>query len=244
MLGMALHKRYSLRSSLLVEALEAGLQNQPAQGLSDVHDYMLGYHIQELLSSVYNLLKMWTYNDWAALEWGYVSVLRMDTITLLQTLHTLAQHELQHFVKLLCLIFRSQQESPEAVDPTDGAVKSCCPTCLHIAQLLEHSTRQPRGWHGLMRQSSWSGSQQRVHYAHKQGGWRYVNAVLGKYWGSPPQESDGSWPCIPVRDVIEEVANEELVRGFEIGIFNKRGVYSKIPYRGGAQWNEKFRTAI
>ncbi len=50
---------------------------------------------------------------------------------------------------------------------------------------------------------------------------------------------------MPVRDIIEEVQSEELLRGFQIGIFNKRGMYSKLPTEGGAQERalaEKYRS--
>jgi alpha/beta superfamily hydrolase len=36
-----------------------------------------------------------------------------------------------------------------------------------------------------------------------------------------------------VREVIEEVASDELDRGIQIERFNMRGVYSKDPYDGG-----------
>ncbi len=53
-----------------------------------------------------------------------------------------------------------------------------------------------------------------------------------------PPEPDGTWPCIPVRDAIEEFGSEDLADGFEIGIRNKRGAYWKAPDEGGSQERE------
>ncbi len=61
------------------------------------------------------------------------------------------------------------------------------------------------------------------------------DSSIGQVFAHSPKASDNSWPCIPVRDVIEEVASEELIRGFQVGIFNKRGVYKKSLAEGGAQ---------
>jgi hypothetical protein len=49
------------------------------------------------------------------------------------------------------------------------------------------------------------------------------------------KEPDGSWPSIPVRDVLEEIGTESdnVFSGFVVGIYNKRGVYMMSP--GGDQ---------
>ena len=51
-----------------------------------------------------------------------------------------------------------------------------------------------------------------------------------------PAEADGSWPCIPVRDVLEEIGmeSERIFGGFRDGIRNKRGSYWKSLREGGA----------
>lgn len=49
------------------------------------------------------------------------------------------------------------------------------------------------------------------------------------------KEADGSWPCIPIRDALEEVGTEDILVGFEIGIFNKRGGHFRSLAEGGQQ---------
>lgn len=59
--------------------------------------------------------------------------------------------------------------------------------------------------------------------------------TLGEVFANAPSEEDGSWPCIPVREVIEEVESRELENGFATGIANKRGIFSKSLGEGGKQ---------
>lgn len=61
-------------------------------------------------------------------------------------------------------------------------------------------------------------------------GAQYVGKVLAH---APYDPVDGAWPHRAVREVIEEVASDELDRGIQIERFNMRGVYSKDPYDGG-----------
>jgi hypothetical protein len=46
---------------------------------------------------------------------------------------------------------------------------------------------------------------------------------------------DNAWPARPVRDVIEEVASDEIEQGICISRFNMRGVSRKAMYEGGGQ---------
>lgn len=52
---------------------------------------------------------------------------------------------------------------------------------------------------------------------------------------APGEKTDGSWPCIPVRNVIEKIASGDLEDGFVVGIYNKRGTVTRGVYEGGRQ---------
>src|SRR5690606_15907277 len=62
-----------------------------------------------------------------------------------------------------------------------------------------------------------------------------ADVQIGNVLAYAPSEPDGTWPCIPVRDVIEEFGSEDLADGFEVEIMNKRGIYTKSLYEGGDQ---------
>ena len=67
---------------------------------------------------------------------------------------------------------------------------------------------------------------------------------IGEVFAHAPAESDGSWPCVPVRDALEEIGSDDVFGGFRVGIYNKRGVFSKMLKEGGVQERvlaEKYR---
>ena len=62
----------------------------------------------------------------------------------------------------------------------------------------------------------------------------YIGQLLSK----APDEEDGSWPCLPVCEVMERITSPEMGRGFRIGKFNSRGVIMRSRREGGAQERE------
>jgi hypothetical protein len=58
---------------------------------------------------------------------------------------------------------------------------------------------------------------------------------IGEVLAYAPKAPDGIWPDVAVREVIEEVSCRELELGIEIGVYNKRGVWSKSIGEGGLQ---------
>ena len=56
---------------------------------------------------------------------------------------------------------------------------------------------------------------------------------IGQVLAYAPEDPDGTWPCEPVRNVLEDIKSETLERGLVIGVYNKRGVHLRI--KGGIQ---------
>lgn len=59
--------------------------------------------------------------------------------------------------------------------------------------------------------------------------------IIGQVFSYSPQESDGTWPAVPIRDLIESINSDEINRGFVLGVSNSRGVTSRGLLDGGAQ---------
>lgn len=64
---------------------------------------------------------------------------------------------------------------------------------------------------------------------------------IGQVLANAPRDSEGIWPAIPVRDLIEITRSQELERGVFIGVRSSRGVTSRAPNDGGAQERELAR---
>ncbi len=66
-----------------------------------------------------------------------------------------------------------------------------------------------------------------------------------------PADPDGTWPCLPVRELIEFTRSKDLESGIQVGVYNKRGVTTRLPTDGGTlerdeakryrEWSEKTR---
>jgi hypothetical protein len=60
--------------------------------------------------------------------------------------------------------------------------------------------------------------------------------MIGKLLSHAPVDADGIWPCLPVRDALEQVTNEEMGLGIHVALRNSRGVHWRG--EGGAQERE------
>ncbi len=50
-----------------------------------------------------------------------------------------------------------------------------------------------------------------------------------------PEGQDSVWPDVAVRDLMDDLGDQEIENGIEIGIFNNRGVINKSLTEGGTQ---------
>jgi hypothetical protein len=57
---------------------------------------------------------------------------------------------------------------------------------------------------------------------------------IGEVLAYAPEDPDGTFPTLAVRNALEEAPNDRLERGFSIGLFNKRGMTSRSMTEGGA----------
>ena len=56
---------------------------------------------------------------------------------------------------------------------------------------------------------------------------------IGEVLSRAPEGNDGIWPCAPVREVLDNVLNDNIEEGFQIGRRNARGVHARA--EGGTQ---------
>ena len=61
---------------------------------------------------------------------------------------------------------------------------------------------------------------------------------IGELLSKSPAEGDGSWPCRPVCEAMERIASQQIGDGFNIGVLNGRGAYSRRIDEGGVQERE------
>lgn len=60
-----------------------------------------------------------------------------------------------------------------------------------------------------------------------------ADLVIGELLALAPSEKDGTWPCDAVRQVMEDIQSEDIMRGAHTGVYNLRGAHTRGP--GGDQ---------
>lgn len=71
-----------------------------------------------------------------------------------------------------------------------------------------------------------------------------AETTIGQWLSQCPADADGSWPCAPVRDLLDEISASHLREGFVTGVLNNRGVTTQGMTDGGQQERmlaEKYR---
>lgn len=61
------------------------------------------------------------------------------------------------------------------------------------------------------------------------------DSKIGEILSAAKPQPEEPWPPEPVREVIEMARSRTLERGFEVGLYNRRGVTTRMPHDGGAQ---------
>lgn len=61
---------------------------------------------------------------------------------------------------------------------------------------------------------------------------------IGKILAKAPIGKDAVWPCEPVRDVLEDIANKRIAEGVTNGLFNATGAHWRDPGAGGVPERE------
>lgn len=174
----------------------------------------------------------------ARLEWNLLPILDRHSL-LPATLHKLLAREPTFFIELLTTLFRPRHRGEES-EMTDDEPEPDEAKRRHAerAWRLLHEWRLVPGtevdgtvnaqclreWVISAREKAAAVDRLEV-----------CDITLGELFAKAPGEPDGTWPCIAVRDVLEITDSPEMGRGLSVGIFNKRGAYSKGLREGGKQ---------
>jgi transcriptional regulator with XRE-family HTH domain len=235
-LAIARHRDVQLDPALIIAVLQRGWDapssSDQQRALGRVQ-YEVGVLIQLLQNLVEAADARVDFNAVANLEWRYLALLdghpAVPTI-----LHTWLETQPQFFVELLVVLFRrSDQRGEERLEPSESDQARG----VQVYRLLNSWKRVPGSRPDgsvdadVLRQ--WVRSVQTL--AENEARREVADIRIGNVLAHAPHEPDGTWPCLPVRDAIEELGSEDLTDGFEIGIRNKRDAYWKAPDEGGSQ---------
>jgi transcriptional regulator with XRE-family HTH domain len=242
---MALHDKQKIESGLLMDALEGWLGWATNAKMPDqLHGSKYDLHLvfQALQQGAQREDSSVEIQRLARLEWGFLSLLDGHPASPV-TLHGLLRDEPDFFVQVLGLIFRPKGVSAEDAPKPTAEEKLRAQSAYRLLMawqdvpgLLKDGTVDEK------KLSDWISRAREQ--AEERGLLEVCDSRIGEVFAHAPSETAGSWPCIPIRDALEDIGTEEVFDGFGVGIYNKRGMVSKSMREGGAQERalaEKYR---
>ena len=162
----------------------------------------------------------------ARLEWGWLYVLEHTGrgAKVLQKQVT-SSHEL--FVELLKVLFRAEGELKNKDGSEDK--KRIAEQAFHLLQGIHTVPGCLSSSAGEVVDSKalrdWVLRSRKL--AQDAGRLRVCDSQIGQILSYAPQSPDGSWPCVEVRDLIEEIQSPGIENGFQVGKYNQRGVIGR-----------------
>jgi hypothetical protein len=169
----------------------------------------------------------------ARLEWIYLQVLEHSNRPP-ATLHRQLASRPEFFVEVISTIYRASNEEPDQQEEENreskAALASHAWTLLHSWNLLPGFSDGKVDGATL---EEWVRKARRL--CHEVGRADIGDEQIGEMLAWAPADADGTWPCEPVRDVIEITRSRHLERGIFIGVKNKRGTTTRGVTDGGEQ---------
>lgn len=177
------------------------------------------------------------------LEWKWMVVLE-NSRRGLRTLQGALSEDPELFVELLKLAYRGDNDEPQDLSEQDRIRAEQAFRLLENWRIVPGTETEPSiteeedgepvisgGAVNARKLASWIENARSL--ANDVGRITMCDLQIGDVFAYSPEDSDGSWPCEAVRHVIEHTASEDLDRGFEIGIYNRRGAHFRS--KGGGQ---------
>lgn len=167
----------------------------------------------------------------AQLEFGLIKALGFEGEQHAVSLYAVLMSQPDLFVELLCVLHKPENGDAEAETAGSQAAASNAWNILHACK------RQP----GTMVDGAITESSVRVfvdkvrELAANKDRIEVCDNQLGEIMARDGVGADGTFPSEPIRDVIEQIGSEEMLSGFRIGCFNKRGVTTRGVFDGGDQ---------
>jgi transcriptional regulator with XRE-family HTH domain len=238
-LMMAMPRKEAIASKLFMDVLEAG-ERQPAQMRNVV--YMIPRLIEELQVRQKQGDPTVDLHRLARLEWIYLDLLDGHPVSA-QTFRNLLRDKPEYFVELLSLIYRPRHASEDAIQECSEEEKRRAGKAYQLLlSWKDVPGSRDDGTVDELMLFDWIKAARSL--ARERGLLEVCDSRIGEVLAYAPSESDGSWPCIPVRDALEEISldSEEILSGFSAGIFNKRGLITRSLREGGDQERDLART--
>lgn len=228
---LAAYNKAKIPSELIVRLLAEAAKTTPSEKDPE-HPSMFLFAVEELFHAL-DQAKDVPQETIASLEWSYLSLLKHSRRPPV-VLHTVMSSTPEFFLEVLAAAFHPANRERPSLPPEEAEranmIASHAYGLLSTWNKIPGETAGTIDSHGLL---TWIERARRLCSDVDRAaiGDQSIGAVLA----SSPNDPDGAWPAIPVREVIENVRSHHLELGLQIAIHNNRGMTSRGPFEGGQQ---------
>lgn len=134
------------------------------------------------------------------------------------------------FCEAISIAYRGKDE-PRDLEVTDERKRAASNAHTFLSALSSVPGIDENGHIQADRLKSWILEGRRI--SEKSGHRSMLDYQIGELLSHAPTDTDGVWPCEPVREAVNELYNSDVKRGITIGRYNSRGATWRG--EGGAQ---------
>ncbi len=212
--------------SMMADALERMIRSAPEERL----DWTLFSHpMSEVLDAIEASDEI-EEERIAALEWNFLPLFGHHGRTP-RILHRELSRNPGFFAEIIALVFKAENEEQRELSEEE----------YNRARLAYELLESWRSVPGLKEDGSvdldilsrWVDEARKATHAAGRG--TVADLRIGQVLASSPKGSDDAWPDVAVRDLIDDLGEEDIERGFEMGVYNSRGTFSRSLTEGGEQ---------
>ncbi len=170
------------------------------------------------------------------IEWYFLPLLGYSPEA--RTLHHTLAEDPSFFADVLSMIYRPKlSEGAAGVDVATEQEKSAAENAYRLLSSWSVCPgADESGQVHLDRLREWVSQARRILAASSRTD--IGDEQIGEALAAGPADEDGTWPCEPVRDLLEELQNDQIDRGLEIRLTNNRGVTTRsLDAGGGLEWD-------
>lgn len=221
-----------LASDLLVELLQEAVQ-QPFESDGDRNEVAMFQHYVAEILGLLDEREDVDRDALVMLEWNYLQLLEYSRRPPKVLLRALSEQPAL-FIQMLSAIFKPTEESgvvdPEPLDPEKARA-----IATQAYRLLELWNRIP----GTRDDGTIDGEMLETWIKEARGLAKAVGREdiadewIGNMLSASPMGADGVWPAEPVRDVLDLFRSKAMIKRFQVGKSNRRGVTTRMPRDGG-----------
>lgn len=164
----------------------------------------------------------------AQIEWGLLPALKSERRP--KVLHDELATNPEFFAEVVGWVYRKRGAKKEKLTKNEEA------RARHGNDLLDSWNQIPGDNDGVIDETvltKWVEEARKL--LKKSGRIEVGDGIIGKLFSTSPVDTDGAWPLVPIRNVIELVESNDLEEGIQTGVYNSRGMTTREIGEGGGQ---------